>query len=461
MEAAGIASVTWELPNSIPTLIIRGITDLADEKKKEFDKTKDGVFRKYAMCNAVEFFLVLIHSNSFQKMHEQISFFRDGSSKVEVQTKEEEIMEKKEKKTKKIVPQLKRLILRASIWRAYNRKCLYCGDLISRLENMEVDHIIPKKYKNRPEEFEEIKKEYELQSDFDIDAYYNREPSHKGCNVKKLDHLYLKNATLFYIEEATIKIPKIEEYEKKLRENVSISEEMLEGEINNEKLRKFFEMMGVSYEEEPIIIEVINERALLDHINSFNKYLEIIREKGTEAFEWRYYKIRAEARKVFNYWDKINVDFLVIDKLIKLMDVFINEDNKILQNWGIDILNLLTSAPNLLQIIIEKCYDQLISHYEPSILNQQLVDLLDKCEYFPDNTIPEIINLIKNQYVKPLSCFKDRLYNKKFTISREKSQSYIDNITYATMDLEPRTNQSHNTIIQYANEVKELLNKID
>ncbi len=236
---------------------------------------------------------------------------------------------------------------------------------------------------------------------------------------------------------------------------------MLEGEINNEKLRKFFEMMGVSYEEEPIIIEVINERALLDHINSFNNSLEIIREKGPEAFEWRYYKIRAEARKVFNYWDKMNVDFLVIDKLIKLMDVFINEDNKILQNWGIDILNLLTSAPNLLQIIIEKCYDQLISHYEPSILNQQLVDILDKCEYFPDNTIPEIINLIKNQYVKPLSCFKDRLYNKNFTISREKSQSYIDNITYATMDLEPRTNQSHNTIIQYANEVKELLNKID
>jgi len=82
-------------------------------------------------------------------------------------------------------PQLKRLIFRASIWRAHNRKCLYCGDLISRLENMEVDHIIPQKYKNQPEEFEKIKEEYELQGDFDINAYYNRAPSHKGCNVKK------------------------------------------------------------------------------------------------------------------------------------------------------------------------------------------------------------------------------------------------------------------------------------
>jgi len=39
-----------------------------------------------------------------------------------------------------------------------------------------------------------------------------------------------------------------------------------------------------------------------------------------------------------------------------------------------------------------------------------------------------IIDLIKNQYVKPLACFKDRLYNKTFTISREKTQSYIDEI---------------------------------
>ncbi|MBA7638992.1 hypothetical protein ES703_46648 [subsurface metagenome] len=385
----------------------------------------------------------------------------DESSKVEVQTKKEEILEKKENKTKKMAPQLKRLIFRASIWRAYNRKCHYCEDLISRLDNMEVDHIIPKKYKNRPEEFEKIKKEYELQSDFDIDAYYNRAPAHKGCNVKKSDHLYQKRATLYYIEEAIIKIPKIEEYEKELEENVSISEEMLEGEINYEKLRKVFEMMGVSNEEKPIIIEVINEITLQEHINSFNNYLDIIRGKGPKAFEWRYYKIRAEARKVFNYWDKINIDLPVIDNLIKLMDVFINEENKILQNWGIDILNLLTTAPNLLQIIIEKSYDQLISHYEPGILNQQLVDLLVKCEYFPDDTIPEIIYLIKNQYVKPLSCFKDRLYNKKFTISREKSQLYINDITLATIDLEPRTNQSHKTIIQYSNEVKELLNKIE
>ncbi len=97
---------------------------------------------------------------------------------------------------------------------------------------------------------------------------------------------------------------------------------------------------------------------------------------------------------------------------------------------------------------------------KPDISNDQLVDLLDKFGYFPEDTIPEIIELIKNQYVKPLNCFKQRLHYKKFTISREKGQSYIDDISKATMDLEPKTNQSPRIIIQYANEVKELLNKI-
>ena len=389
----------------------------------------------------------------------RISSDKKKKSEENVENKIEETNLRK--KIKKFDPQLKRFIFRASIWRAYNRKCHYCGDLISRLENMEVDHIIPQKYKKNPEDFEEIKRTYDLPTDFNIEAYYNKAPSHKGCNLKKLEHLYQKPATLFYIEEARLKIPKIEEYEKKFRDNISISDELVEGEINAEKLRNFFKRMGVSFEKEPIQIEVINERALQEHLNSFNNHLEIIRQKDPKAFEWRYYKIREEARKVFNYWDKINVVLSVVDNLIILMDVFVKEENKTLQNWGIDILNLLTKAPTLLKIIKKKSYEQLISLYEPSTLNQQLVDLLDKCDYFPDDTIPEIIDLIKNQYVKPLTCFKDRLYNKKFIISRDKAQSYIDEITLATMDLEPRTNQTHNTIVHYTNEVKELLNKID
>lgn len=76
MEAAGIARATWEILKPIPTLIIRGISDFADEKKSELDNIFHGVYKKYAMHNAVHFFLVLIQTNSFQKLFKEIYFFR-------------------------------------------------------------------------------------------------------------------------------------------------------------------------------------------------------------------------------------------------------------------------------------------------------------------------------------------------------------------------------------------------
>ena len=235
-----------------------------------------------------------------------------------------------------------------------------------------------------------------------------------------------------------------------------LKERKLLWKVDNPKIRHFYKLFFKIKE-----LETINEKILRENIDSFNNNLDLIREKGPESFEWRYYKIREEVRKITNNRVVFNVDPILINDLIILMNVFINEDSDVLQNWSIDIFDLLANVPTLINTIKEKCYEQLKHFYKTDILNEQLVVLLDKCEYFPDDTIPEIIELIKNQNVKSLNCFKNRLYNKKFTISREKGQSYIDEISKATMDLEPRTNQTHNTIMQYINKVKELLNKID
>lgn len=75
MEAAGIMHATSERPNPIPTIIIRGISDFADERKKALDNTKEGIFRKYAMHNATQFILFLIWAESFKKSFESITFF--------------------------------------------------------------------------------------------------------------------------------------------------------------------------------------------------------------------------------------------------------------------------------------------------------------------------------------------------------------------------------------------------
>jgi 5-methylcytosine-specific restriction endonuclease McrA len=364
------------------------------------------------------------------------------------------------KKLEKLSQKVEELIFRASLWEAHNLKCFYCTKLIPCLKDMEVDHIVPQKYKNLPEEFEKIKEEYELQPDLDIEAYYNKVPSHNGCNLRKSGHLYEKTPTSYYLQEAKLKIPIIRVKEQKHRNKISITQEIL-NKFTLEKLDEFFLMMGVSIEgeEEASPIEEIDERALQDHIDSFNNNIEIIREKGSEAFEWRYYQIRKQAMKLSNI---ISPNIPVLDALITLMEEFLNEENATLQDWAIDILDLLSNAPTLTNNIKEKFYERLKPLYNPlSTPNVQLIDLLDKFGCFSKDSILEIIKIIKNRNFKALNCFKNKLYNKEFTISRAEAQSYIDDISIATTDLEPMKSQIHKSIMQYANEVKELLNEIE
>jgi len=60
MEAAGVARACQDRKKPVPFLMIRGISDFSDERKKIFDKVQKGILRKYAMNSAINFFLNLI-----------------------------------------------------------------------------------------------------------------------------------------------------------------------------------------------------------------------------------------------------------------------------------------------------------------------------------------------------------------------------------------------------------------
>ncbi|MBD3211383.1 MAG: hypothetical protein GF311_02155 [Candidatus Lokiarchaeota archaeon] len=74
MEAAGALRAASELSTNVPTLIIRGISDFADDRKKEFDNIQKGIFRELAARNASLFFLTIIQSKTFKDIQEE--FFR-------------------------------------------------------------------------------------------------------------------------------------------------------------------------------------------------------------------------------------------------------------------------------------------------------------------------------------------------------------------------------------------------
>lgn len=60
MEAAGVATASWERQFPVKWLSLRGISDLGDEQKKELDATERGAFRKVAMRSAAQYLKALL-----------------------------------------------------------------------------------------------------------------------------------------------------------------------------------------------------------------------------------------------------------------------------------------------------------------------------------------------------------------------------------------------------------------
>jgi nucleoside phosphorylase len=62
MEAAGMLTAVYSHADPKKTLILRGISDLADERKKELDAVGKGAIRRYAMNNAISLLWKLIEA---------------------------------------------------------------------------------------------------------------------------------------------------------------------------------------------------------------------------------------------------------------------------------------------------------------------------------------------------------------------------------------------------------------
>lgn len=66
MEAAGMARAASKRKESIPWLVVRGISDPGSERKKELDAIGDGVLRRIAMDNAVELVVGMVGAGALE-----------------------------------------------------------------------------------------------------------------------------------------------------------------------------------------------------------------------------------------------------------------------------------------------------------------------------------------------------------------------------------------------------------
>lgn len=99
-------------------------------------------------------------------------------------------------------------IVRSGVWSAYNHRCFYCNKDID-WNDLHIDHIMPESLSDNPKELLKIIQSYQLPSDFEINKFQNLVPTHSFCNQRKSNTLFSQSTTLYYLELASQKVPRI------------------------------------------------------------------------------------------------------------------------------------------------------------------------------------------------------------------------------------------------------------
>src|SRR5690554_6713640 len=107
-------------------------------------------------------------------------------------------------------------ITRSALWSSYNNICFYCNRPLE-WDDLNIDHIVPELYSKDIDSFEKIKREYELDKNFDLNALYNLVPTHSKCNLRKSGELFIKRTTLYYLGLTNKALTKIQKEIEKLK----------------------------------------------------------------------------------------------------------------------------------------------------------------------------------------------------------------------------------------------------
>jgi hypothetical protein len=108
--------------------------------------------------------------------------------------------------------------LRVALWRAHDRRCIYCTEPFS-FNELWVEHIIPKKLAANKKELSLVLREFDLDADFDLDGYGNLLPCCAPCNRKKSGLIFEKKAAHFYLQIAKRKLEKVKQEEQRIDRN--------------------------------------------------------------------------------------------------------------------------------------------------------------------------------------------------------------------------------------------------
>ena len=101
--------------------------------------------------------------------------------------------------------------LRIAIWRAHEKRCIYREPVSSRASTIE--HIVPESLLDQPAEYQRVRAEYGLLTDFNVNGLTNLVPTHsRPCNLGKGNRIFNPARARYFLEIASAKEPDVSRY---------------------------------------------------------------------------------------------------------------------------------------------------------------------------------------------------------------------------------------------------------
>jgi hypothetical protein len=97
---------------------------------------------------------------------------------------------------------------RYAIWTAHLKRCAYCQESL-KYADLEIDHIIPRSLRKKPQELQNLFAQLSLDANFDLDSLENLLPAHVGCNRRKKATVFSQANARFFLEIAQGKLATI------------------------------------------------------------------------------------------------------------------------------------------------------------------------------------------------------------------------------------------------------------
>lgn len=104
---------------------------------------------------------------------------------------------------------------RTALWRAHNRRCLYCEEPIP-WRHLEIDHVVPERLEDDPTAREAALRECGLPMDWEIRGERNLAPACERCNLTKHGSLLPAGQTILLLNKVAAKLALVVDHQARL-----------------------------------------------------------------------------------------------------------------------------------------------------------------------------------------------------------------------------------------------------